>query len=206
MFPYYMTAASGQGGGFPPCGICDSRAGMWSEQFTPTEAATGCACKKGHFFVEGNDQSSFTCPKCPPGSTKDGISRVETCRPLREGEVVEYDAEEAMFEANAKAAMDANAASTADISNMNPNDEMMGYGVDSSVSHRPIEVKTLVSPTLPTWVLALTICNSVCAFLFAMLLAVYVKKHVQHTRVYVDAQPSAVYGDIVQTGKDTAPV
>jgi hypothetical protein len=168
MFPYDLTIAAG--GVFPPCALCDSAAGKWSEAFTPSKDSTDCGCKSGRYFVEGVDRSSFTCPQCPMGTYKDGISRVETCRPLGPGEVHE--------------SIESDTKKTETLSS----GEIGDSGIDFDVLHH-LESKTPITPVLPTWVIALTVSNSIVAFISAMALIVYIKKHVYHTRIDIELEP-----------------
>jgi hypothetical protein len=87
MYPHHMTYEGSSGdNGYPPCAMCDSSAGKWSEAFTPkTGQATWCGCNSGRYYVAAVDGSSFTCPLCPDGSHKTGISLVKACTSLTTG-------------------------------------------------------------------------------------------------------------------------
>jgi len=87
MYPYDMTSdGSGGENNFPDCGLCNATEGKWSNKYIPVRGiVTGCGCKSGRYYVKSfNDifGMAFTCPFCPVGTYKNGVSLVDTCTPI----------------------------------------------------------------------------------------------------------------------------
>jgi hypothetical protein len=173
MYPYHMTAAgSGGENTFPPCAWCDSSAGKWSDAFTPTASGTGCGCISGRYYAPGVDGSSFTCPLCPFGTYKNGISVVTTCM-LTTSDVV--------------------AEPVSPVSEL-PNPDGKALVVAPVSEHPSSDIPARTS--IPSWVIASLVGNGISVVVCAMVLIVCTKKHFYPIHSHEDLK-IRLNGDIV---------